>query len=110
MRQIVAYKDYFYNFYESLSQNEQKKIDRVMILLLSENRMPSHYISYLEQGIHELRITVPNRELRILFIYDKDQLVILFNCFVKKTRKTPRAEIEKAIQLKKQYDEEKQNG
>lgn len=78
-----------------------------MVLMQSENRLPAHYIKYLEEGIYELRITVPNKELRILFIYDGEQLVVLFNCFVKKTQKTPRSEIEKAIRLKKEYYEQK---
>lgn len=110
VKQIIAYKDYFKDFYESLSQKEKDKVDRVMILMHSENRIPTHFIQPLEDGIYELRITVPNKELRILFMYDGDRLVILFNCFVKKTRKTPRAEIDRAIKLKKQYYEEKHNG
>jgi len=39
------------------------------------------------------------------FIFDKDNLVILFNGFKKKTQKTPKAEIEKAKQIKKVYYE-----
>ncbi len=110
VKQIIAYKEYFKDFYESLSQKEKEKVDKVLVLMHSENRMPNHFIKLLEEGIYELRITVPNKELRLLFIIDGDQLVILFNCFVKKSRKTPRTEIEKAINLKKQYYEEKQNG
>ena len=108
MKQIIAYKDHFRVFYESLSQKERDKVDRVMVLMHSENRMPAHYISPLEDGIYELRITIPDKELRILFTYDGEQLVVLFNCFVKKTRKTPRSEIEKALKLKSQYYDGKQ--
>ena len=108
VKQIIAYKDYFNDFYESLSQKGKEKVDRVMVLMHSDNRMPTHYIKPLVEGVFELRISVPNKELRILFIYGGDQMVILFNCFVKKTRKTPKNGINKAIQLKKQYYEEKQ--
>ena len=107
MKRIIAYKNYYRDFYESLSQKEKDKVDRVMVLMQSENRMPAHYIRPLVNGIYELRISVLNRELRILFIYDGEKLVILFNCFVKKSQKTPRSEIEKAILLKKQYYEER---
>ena len=107
MKRIIAYKNYYRDFYESLSQKEKDKVDRVMVLMQSENRMPAHYIRPLVNGIYELRISVLNRELRILFIYDGEKLVILFNCFVKKSQKTPRSEIEKAILLKKKYYEEK---
>ena len=79
-----------------------------MVLMQSESRMPAHYIKPLEEGIYELRITTANKELRILYIYDGARLVVLLNCFTKKAQKTPRAIIEKAIKLKKQYYEEKQ--
>lgn len=42
-----------------------------------------------------------NNELRIFFIYDGENVVVLFNCFRKKTQKTPDNEIKKAINLKK---------
>ena len=80
-----------------------------MVLMHSDSRMPAHYIKPLENGIYELRITTTDKELRILFIYDGNRLVVLLNCFAKKTRKTPRAVIEKAIKLKRQYYEEKQS-
>ena len=78
-----------------------------MILMQSYDRVPAHYIKYLGKSIFELRITVRNKELRFLFIYDGDDVVILLNCFVKKTRKTPNSEWEKAIRLKREYEESK---
>ena len=47
-----------------------------------------------------------NREARIFFIYDSDTMVVLFNCFIKKTQKTPRKEMEKAKRLKNEYNED----
>ena len=54
-----------------------------------------------------MRITLPTREARIFFIYDGETMVVLFNCFVKKTHKTPKKEIEKANKLKREYEESK---
>lgn len=108
MKQIIAYKDYFKDFYDALTQKEKDKVDRVLVLMQSDNRMPAHYISPLEQGIYELRITLPDKESRLLFFYDGPIIVVLLNCFIKKTRKTPRKEIEQAIKLKKSYYEEMQ--
>lgn len=108
VKQIIAFKEYYLSFYDSLSQKGKDKVDRVMALMQSENRMPTHYISPLEDGIYELRISIPNKEVRILFIYDGITLVVLLNCFVKKSQKTPRFEIERAIKLKKEYYEGKQ--
>ena len=39
----------------------------------------------------------------MFFIYDGNTIVILLNCFKKKTQKTPDGEIDKAIKLKKEY-------
>ena len=44
-----------------------------------------------------------NNELRIFFIYDGDTIVVLFNGFKKKTQKTPKSEIDKAVKLKNEY-------
>lgn len=109
MKKILAYKDGYTSLYESLNQNEKDKVDRVMILMQSYDRIPAHYIRFLRDGIFELRISIRNKELRFLFIYDGEDVVILLNCFVKKTRKTPKGEIEKAIRLKKEYEESQTN-
>jgi phage-related protein len=45
----------------------------------------------------------------VAFIYDGDAVVVLFNCFKKKTQKTPGSEIEKALKLKAEYYETKRN-
>lgn len=103
MKRIIAYGHYYTNFYNSLSHKEKDKVDRIMMLMQSCDRMPTHFIAPVIDGIFELRISVPNKELRILFIYDNENIVILLNCFVKKTEKTPRSEITKAIRIKKQY-------
>ena len=107
MKRIVAYKSYYTDFMASLSREEQLKIRRVLALFETENLIPHHYIKYVGKGIFELRITLPTREARIFFIYDGETMVVLFNCFVKKTQKTPKKEIEKANKLKREYEESK---
>lgn len=107
MKKIIAYKGYYREFMASLSDEERKKVYRVFALFDNPDLIPHHYIKYLEDAIHELRITLPTREARLLFTYDGETLVVLLNCFIKKTQKTPRAEIEKAKRLKKEYYESK---
>lgn len=70
--------------------------------------MPNHYIKFIRNGIYEFRVNYGNNEFRLLFTYDGDTIVILFNCFRKKTQKTPNSEIEKALKLKKEYHEQKE--
>lgn len=96
-------------FMESLSEAERMKILRALLLFTDNERIPAHYIKYIEDGIYEFRVTHINNEFRIFFIYDGDKLVILFNGFRKKTQKTPRREIEKAKKLKEAYLKEKED-
>ena len=107
MKRIYAYKDEFVNFMKGLSEREQSKIKRALLLMETEDKIPYHYIKYLKEGIYELRVTYGHNEFRIMFIYDGDTVVILLNAFRKKTQKTPKTELERAIRLKKEYYEQK---
>lgn len=107
MKRIVAYKSYYKDFVAYLSREEQLKIRRVLLLFETNDLLPLHFIKYIGDGLYELRITLPTREARLFFIYDGDTMVVLFNCFIKKTQKTPQKEIEKAKLLKKEYYESK---
>ena len=59
--------------------------------------LPSTYTKHIEEDIWELR---PGNN-RIFYFYFNDNTIVLLNHFRKKTQKTPRKEIEKAKQLKK---------
>ena len=93
----------------SLSDNERKKIMRSLLLLETVNKVPHHYIKYLRDGLYEFRVSYGNNEFRLFFIYDGDTVVVLFNCFRKKTQKTPKKEIDKALKLKREYYERRTN-
>ncbi len=107
VREIIAYKDYYCDFMAKLSEKEQLKIRRALLLFSDTEKIPSHFIKYIEDDIYEFRVNYENNEFRIFFIYDGEKLVILFNAFRKKTQKTPRSEIVKANRLKQEYYEEK---
>lgn len=108
MRKIIAYKGYYSDFMSRLSDQERKKIRHALLLLETEDKVPNHYIKFIRNGIYEFRVNYGNNEFRLLFTYDGDTIVILFNCFRKKTQKTPNSEIEKAPKLKKEYHEQKE--
>ena len=107
MRRIIAYKNYYQEFMATLSQQEREKIRRALLLFETEDRIPRHYISYIRDGVYELRVTYGNKEFRLFFIYDGDTIVVLFNCYTKKTKKAPKREIDKAIRLKEEYRNER---
>lgn len=108
MKKIIAYKHYYLDFMNELSEVERRKVLRALLLLETDDKIPYHYIKYLRDYIYELRVTLSNNELRIFFTYDGETIVVLFNGFRKKTQKTPPQEIDKAVRLRKEYYESKQ--
>ena len=42
MRKIIAYKNYYREFMEKLSQQERDKIKRALLLFETEDRIPRH--------------------------------------------------------------------
>lgn len=103
MRKIIAYKNYYRDFMEKLSLQEREKILRALLLFETEDKIPRHYISYIRNGLYEFRVTYGNKEFRLFFIYDGETIVVLFNCYTKKTQKAPKREIDKALKLKEEY-------
>jgi len=61
-------------------------------------------------GIWEIRVITTFKSIRLLCFQDKGNLVVLTNCFIKKTQKTPSREIKMAEKLKKDYLNEKYGG
>ena len=76
---------------------------RALDLLVTEDKIPHHYIKFIRDGVYEFRSNYGNTEFRVFFIYDGNTIVVLFNAFKKKTQKTPDNEIEKALKLKNEY-------
>ena len=103
MRKILAYKDYYVKFLRELPERDQLKIRRSLLLMETEDRIPYHFIKYMRDGVYEFRVTSYGNEFRIFFIYDGDTIIILLNCYAKKTQKALKREIDKAIKLKNEY-------
>lgn len=108
MKRIVAYKNYYRDFMLKLTENERTKIKRALLLFETEDKIPRHYISYIRDGLFEFRVTCGNKEFRMFYIYDGDKMVILFNCFIKKSTKTPKKEIDKGLKLMEEYKNAKE--
>jgi phage-related protein len=104
-RKIKTYGDYFNNFYSDLDKDAQDKIDWVFQLIKTVDHIPKKFFQHLEgtDGIFEIRVEFESNIYRILCFFDEGHLVVLINSFQKKTQKTPRADIELAKKLKKQY-------
>ena len=106
-RKILAYKNYFSDFIQSLNDAEARKVFYVIDMLKTQERVNAKFVKYLRDEIFEIRAEHGRNIFRVFFIFDDGNVVMLFNGFQKKTQKTPEKEIDKAIQLKKEYYAEK---
>lgn len=89
-----------------LSLNEKMRAKAAKeIGILSEygNRLREPYSKHIQEGIFELRIKFASDISRIFYFFFDGDKIILTNGFIKKTQKTPKEEIEKAIKYKKDY-------
>jgi len=111
-RKIISYKDSFLDFYKSQDLKIQEKIEYVLDLVRFEKQVPAKFYKLLEgtDGIWEIRVITTFKSIRILCFNDKGNLVILTNCFIKKSQKTPKKEIKLAEKLKNEYMTEKYGG
>lgn len=109
-RKIIAYGTYYKDFFGTLDKATQEKVLYGMLLLKTQERLPTKFVKHLRDGLFELRIEWQGNIYRIFFCFDEGQIVILFNGFQKKTQKTPEKEIHKALTLKAEYYEKKRNG
>jgi putative addiction module killer protein len=107
MRILEPYKDYFWEFYNPLHQKIKDKVDYVLQIVISVQRISTKFFKHLEDGIYEIRIEVGSNIYRIFSFFDDNKLVILLHGFQKKTQKTPRKEIEQAKKLRRMYYEDK---
>ncbi len=105
IRRIVVYRDYFVNFYKAQDPKIQNKIEYVLDLVRFEKQVPVKFLKYLEntEQIYEIRVMSTFKNIRILCFFDKGDLVVLTNCFLKKSQKTPAKEIKLAEKLKREY-------
>jgi len=108
-RQVIAYKNYFLDFYEKLPDHVQRKIEWTLNLIRVTQQVPEKYFKHLEgtKGLYEIRVEISGDIFRIFSFFDKGNLIILGNAFQKKTQKTPKKEIEKALKIMEEYQNEK---
>ena len=102
-REILYYKSYFLDFYESMESGAQRKMDFVLDMLKTQQRLSQRFVKHLRDGIFELRTEWGGNIYRAFFIFDDGNVVMLFNGFQKKSQKTPPQEIDKAVKLKNEY-------
>lgn len=80
-----------------------KMLNTIAILQDNGYELREPYSKHLSEGIFELRAKVGSDISRVLYFFFVDRHIILTNGFVKKTQKTPPAEIKKAKDCRKEY-------
>jgi phage-related protein len=109
VRQIVAYKSYFKDFLLSVDNKVQNKIFKILEIVETIEKVPEQYLKHIKgtDGLYETRVKLGSNIWRVFCFFDKGKLVILLNGFQKKTQKTPKKEINKALKLMKEYYDNK---
>jgi phage-related protein len=102
-RKIKTYGGYFERFISTLNPKELLKLNYIISLLETSDRMPVKFVKYIRDGLYGLRMEYNGNIYRVFFIFDVGCIVVLFNGFQKKTYKIPDREIEKAIKIKEIY-------
>jgi phage-related protein len=105
VREVILYKTYFNDFYLKQRQKVKDKIIWTLKVIETLQQVPEDYLKHLEgtNGLYEIRVKLGSDIFRIFCFFDKGKLVVLANGFQKKTQKTPKQEIEKALVIKQAY-------
>lgn len=114
VRQVIQYKHYFEEFLLAQPQKVQDKIFKVIEIIELYQHVPKKYLAPMTgyKGLFEARIKLGTNIWRVFCFFDNGKLVVLLNGFVKKTQKTPKKYIEKALRLMNEYyaEKKKDNG
>lgn len=109
VREVIDYEHHFEAFLSKQPSKVQDKIFKIIEAIETLERVPSTYLKHLEgtDGLFEARIQLGSNIWRVFCFFDGGKLVILLNGFQKKTQKTPKTEIDKALKLMTKYYLEK---
>ena len=104
-RKLIFFRNYFKEFFKPLKEKVKDKIDYVLFLVVSAERIPKKFFQYMDgtDGLFEIRIEFESNIYRVFCCFDEGNLVVLFNGFQKKSQKTPKKEIDKALRIKDEY-------
>ncbi len=108
-RTVVFYKNYFQDFFGKQREKVKAKIIWTIELVEELQRVPETYLKHIENtdGLYEIRVQSGSDIFRIFCFFDDGKLVVIINGFQKKSQKTPKKEIETALKIKAEYENEK---
>ncbi|MBE6063089.1 MAG: type II toxin-antitoxin system RelE/ParE family toxin [Clostridium butyricum] len=86
-----------------------KALHELKILAEFGTQLREPYSKPIQGGIFELRIKQSSNISRIFYFFRSGNKIILTNGFLKKTQKTPKSEIQKAIKYKEDFERRHNN-
>ena len=105
----VKFLEYAKDFLDKLDEKSRKKV--LFNIWKSREVNDPELFKKLSEDIWEFRTKFLTKQIRLLAFWDKtdnkETLVIATNGFIKKTKKTPKSEIERAEKIRKEYFENK---
>ena len=108
IRTVTFYKEYFAEFFINQREKVQDKITWTLDLIEQLEKVPETYLKHIEStdGLYEIRVKHGSDIFRIFCFFDKGKLIVLANGYQKKTQMTPKKEIDKALKIKQEYENE----
>lgn len=109
-REIIIFENHFDNFYDTLDERTQEKVDEILFFITILDRIPTKFLKKIKEtkDLMEVRVEFESNIYRIFCCFDEEKLIVLFNVFQKKTQKTPKKEINKALAIRDRYFEQKE--
>jgi phage-related protein len=109
IREVVEFENHFSEFLKTQPDKVRKKVFKIIEAIEFLERIPSNYLKSISgsNGLYEARIQLGSDIWRVFCFFDEGKLVILLNGFTKKTQKTPKNEIDKAMMLMSKYYKQK---
>ncbi len=109
VREVILFKRYFDEFFDIQPRKVQEKLYWSINVLRTVERIPENHLKRIQgaNGLMEMRTQFGGNIYRVFCFFDDGKIVVLMNGFQKKTDKTPRNEIEKALRIKDEYYAEK---
>ena len=91
-RQLIYFREYFWDFFNKQTEKTKDKIDYVLFLVSVADKIPRKFFEQMTgyDGLFAIRIEFESNIYRIFCCFNKGSLVVLFNGFQKKSQETPK--------------------
>jgi phage-related protein len=92
-------------FLDSLDiKMRRKALQEIQLLKECGNTLKEPYSKHITDGLFELRIKQSSNISRIFYFFYVGKKIVLTHGFIKKTQKTPSAEIQKGLKYKQDFE------